>query len=172
MLLRAGVVGRILVLQPRRLAARLVAQRVAAELGSKVWGLVGFQTRHERHVGAETRILFLTEGLFLRQLLADPQLTGVGAVVLDEFHERSITADLSLGLCRQLRDGSRPELKLVVMSATLEAGGLAAFLSCPSIAAEGRTFDVTISYDEAPSETPVWERAAAAVRRGAVRRGS
>mgnify|MGYP002640443767 CR=1 FL=1 len=165
MLLRAGVVGRILVLQPRRLAARLVAQRVAAELGSKVWGLVGFQTRHERHVGAETRILFLTEGLFLRQLLADPQLTGVGAVVLDEFHERSITADLSLGLCRQLRDGSRPELKLVVMSATLEAGGLAAFLSCPSIAAEGRTFDVTISYDEAPSETPVWERAAAAVRR-------
>ena len=165
MLLRAGIVGRIVVLQPRRLAARLVAQRVAAQLGGQVGGLVGYQTRHERHVSAATRILFLTEGLFLRQLLADPQLTGVGAVVLDEFHERSVAADLSLGLCRQLRRQSRPDLRLLVMSATLEAGGVAEYLSCPSVSAQGRTFDVRVSYDETPVEAPVWERAAAALRR-------
>lgn len=164
MLLRAGVEGRILVLQPRRLAARLVAHRVAAELGGQVGDLVGFQTRHERHVSSATRILFLTEGLFLRQLLADPQLRGVGAVVLDEFHERSVAADLSLGLCRQLRAGSRPDLRLIVMSATLDAGNIAAYLSCPSVIAEGRTFEVSVAYDEMAASTPVWERAAGALR--------
>jgi len=165
MLLRAGIDGRILVLQPRRLAARLVAQRVAAELGSQVGDVVGFQTRHERHVSSATRILFLTEGLFLRQLLADPQLRGVGAVILDEFHERSVAADLSLGLCRELRAGSRPDLRLIVMSATLDAGDIAEYLSCPSVIAEGRTFEVSVAYDETPASTPVWERAAGALRR-------
>ena len=165
MLLRAGIVGRILVLQPRRLAARMVAQRVATELDCQPGDLVGYQTRHERHVSPATRILFLTEGLFLRQLLANPQLQGVGAVVLDEFHERSVAADLSLGLCRQLRRATRPDLRLIVMSATLDTEGIAEYLACPSVSAEGRTFDVSISYDETPVETPVWERAAGALRR-------
>ena len=107
MLLHAGIEGRILVLQPRRLAARIVARRVADELDCGLGGLVGYQTRHERHISHATRILFLTEGLFLRQLLADPKLTGVGAVVLDEFHERNLAVDLALGLCRRLRAGAR-----------------------------------------------------------------
>ncbi len=165
MLLRGGVAGRILVLQPRRLAARVVAQRVADELGCRVGDLVGYQTRHDRQVTAATRILFLTEGLFLRQLQANPTLDGVGAVLLDEFHERSLAADLALGLCRRLRAGCRPDLRLVVMSATLEADVVADFLSCPAVRAEGRIHDVDISYDDAHGEAPVWERASRALRR-------
>jgi ATP-dependent helicase HrpB len=165
MLLHAGIEGRILVLQPRRLAARLVARRVAEELGVEVGGLVGYQTRHERVVSDDTRILFLTEGLFLRQLLADPALHGVGAVLLDEFHERSISADLALGLCRRLRSGSRPDLRLVVMSATLETAAVAEYLSCPAVRAEGRTFPVEVGYDEGGTDAPVWERAGGALRR-------
>jgi ATP-dependent helicase HrpB len=165
MLLRSGIEGRILVLQPRRLATRVVARRVAEELDCEPGDLVGYQTRHERHLSHATRILFLTEGLFLRQLLANPELTGVGAVVLDEFHERSVAADLALGLCRRLRAGARPDLRLVVMSATLDAGVVADYLSCPSIHAEGRTFAVDIEYDEGDAGSPVWERAATALRR-------
>lgn len=164
MLLRHGVQGLILVLQPRRLAARLVARRVAAELDVEPGELVGYQTRHERVAGTETRILFITEGLFLRRLLSDPQLGGVGAVVLDEFHERSVAADLALGLCRQLRQSSRPDLRLVVMSATLDTSTVADYLDCPAVQAGGRTYDVHIDYDETPTTTPVWERAAAVLR--------
>jgi ATP-dependent helicase HrpB len=165
MLLRDGVEGQILVLQPRRLAARVVAQRVAEELGCELGDLVGFQTRHERKVSGSTRILFLTEGLFLRILLTNPELTGVGAVVLDEFHERSLAVDLALGLCNLLRAGPRPDLRLVVMSATLDADAVATFLDCPSLRAKGRTYDVSIEYDTAPTDTPVWERAGSALRR-------
>lgn len=165
MLLHAGIEGRILVLQPRRLAARIVARRVADELDCGLGGLVGYQTRHERHISHATRILFLTEGLFLRQLLADPKLTGVGAVVLDEFHERNLAVDLALGLCRRLRAGARPDLRLIVMSATLDAGVVADYLSCPSVHAEGRTFAVDIEYETGDSQAPVWDRAGAALRR-------
>lgn len=162
MLLRAGVDGLILVLQPRRLAARMVARRVAEELGVEAGTLVGYHTRHERVASAGTRILFVTEGLFLRRLLADPQLQGVGAVVLDEFHERSIAADLALGLCRHLRQTVRPDLRLIVMSATLNASIVADYLACPAVCAEGRAYDVELKYDEAPADAPVWERAASA----------
>ncbi|MBQ36657.1 MAG: ATP-dependent helicase HrpB [Gemmatimonadaceae bacterium] len=165
MLLHSGVVGRILVLQPRRLAARVVAHRVAEELGGTVGDVVGFQTRHERHIGEATRIVFLTEGLFLRQLLADPELKGVGAVVLDEFHERSLAVDLTLGLCRQLRRAGRRDLRLVVMSATLDVEAVSGYLDCPAVQADGRTFDVDVQYDDMDAATPVWERAAACLRR-------
>ncbi|MFC1525389.1 ATP-dependent helicase HrpB [Candidatus Latescibacterota bacterium] len=154
--------GSILVLQPRRLATRLVATRVAAEMGCAPGELVGYQTRHERRVGNHTRIRFLTEGLFLRQLLSDPQLTGVGAVLLDEFHERSLGADLSLGFIRGLQEGTRPDLRLVVMSATLDADAVAAQLGCPALVAQGRAFPVDIHYDSRPGDSPIWERAATA----------
>ena len=175
---RSGLVeGHILVLQPRRLATRLVAARVAAEMGCSPGELVGYQTRHERRVGAGTRIRFLTEGLFLRQLLSDPQLGQVGAVILDEFHERSIGADLALGFLRRLQEGTRPDLRLVVMSATLDAGAVAAHLGCPALVTEGRTYPVDIDYLPGQadagrhtsaggrSEAPIWEQAAAAVAR-------
>ena len=104
--------GEIIVLQPRRLAARLAAQRIAEERGEQLGDLVGYQTRYDRQVSDRTRIRFLTEGLFLRRLQGDPDLRGVGAVLLDEFHERSVAADLGLGLVRQLQETRRPELRL------------------------------------------------------------
>lgn len=165
-LLAAGLAGdgQILVLQPRRLAARLVATRVASELNSPLGQVVGYQTRHEGRHGPDTRILFLTEGLFLRRLLADPQLPGVAAVILDEFHERSLAADLALGLCKRLRATQRPELALVVMSATLEAEPVAAWLGCGSLATQGRAYPVRIDYTPGPAQAPVWTCAAAALR--------
>lgn len=157
------VEGLILVLQPRRLAARLVARRIAAERGESVGDVVGFHTRHERQAGPDTRILFVTEGLFLRRLLSEPDLPGVGAVILDEFHERSIDADLALGLVRRLRAQTRPDLRLVVMSATLDAAQLADTLNCLALRAEGRAYDVDVDYIDG-GDAPVWNRAASALR--------
>ena len=134
------VEGEIIVLQPRRLAARLVARRIAEERGEPLGELVGYQTRYDRQVSNRTRIRFLTEGLFLRRLQADPKLSGVGAVLLDEFHERSVAADLSLGLIRRLQETSRPELRLMPMSATLDANALSDWLDCSVINAEGRAY--------------------------------
>lgn len=168
---RQVVTGDIVVLQPRRLATRLVAGRVADEMGCRLGELVGYQTRHERRVGDGTRIRFLTEGLFLRQLLADRELRGVGAVVLDEFHERSIDADLALGLVRQLQEGARPDLRLLVMSATLDAQDVATRLECPALVTEGRAFAVNVDYCAPVPATgggnaaPIWEQAAGAVSR-------
>ncbi|MDX9982373.1 MAG: DEAD/DEAH box helicase, partial [Lentisphaeria bacterium] len=128
LLAELGGRGRILVLQPRRLAARLLAGRVAEELGGRLGGLVGFQTRYEREVSAETRIQFITEGLLPRLLMGNRSLDGVAAVVFDEFHERGISSDLGLALVRELRRTSRPDLAVVVMSATLAAEPVSAFL--------------------------------------------
>lgn len=151
--------GEIIVLQPRRLAARLVARRIAEERGVALGGLVGYQTRHDQQTSAETRILFLTEGLFLRRLQSDPQLRRVGAVLLDEFHERSLAADMSLGLVRQLQETSRPDLLLIPMSATLDAGALSSWLSCPVLGAEGRAYPVDIRYRPAGPQTAPWQAA-------------
>ena len=169
-LLRDGLAaGRILVLQPRRLAARLLAERVAEELGSRLGGVVGFQTRFERAVSAETRILFVTEGLLPRMLLADPTLGGIGAVVFDEFHERGLSSDLSLALVRDLGRERRPDLRVVVMSATLAAAPVCAFLDgCPHLHAEGRLYPVETSYLDRAPKGEVWDTAAEAV--GAVLR--
>ena len=100
--------ARIAILQPRRLATRLVAQRVADELEVELGGLVGYQTRHDSKVSANTRIRFLTEGLFLRLLQSDPKLDEFNIVVLDEFHERSVNADVTLGLIRRLQETAVP----------------------------------------------------------------
>jgi ATP-dependent helicase HrpB len=139
--------GRILVLQPRRMAARAAARRIAAEQGTALGDAVGYQVRFDQQIGPRTRIALVTEGILLRMLHDDPLLESVGAVVFDEFHERNLNSDLALGMVRRIQQTVRPHLKIVVMSATLDAAPVAAFLgNCPVIASEGRMFPVEIRY--------------------------
>ena len=164
--------GEILVLQPRRLAARLSALRVAAVLGEPIGQRVGYRVRFESAGAAGTRLWFLTEGVLLRRLRDDPELDGVAAVVLDEFHERSLDADLALALLRQLqiRRAARGQtLRLIVMSAALDAEPVARFLADPvRLRTEGRSFPVEVEYPSARSrnrdELPLERKVAAAVR--------
>lgn len=143
--------GKILVLEPRRLAARLSAERAAWFLGEECGEVVGYSVRQESKVGAKTRLHFVTEGLFVRMLQDDPLLTGVGMVVLDEFHERHLSTDISLALVRRLQDSLRPDLKLLVMSATLDSKKLEDYLGeIPSHDIAGKTWPVTISYHPNP----------------------
>ncbi len=139
--------GNVLVLEPRRIAARLAARRVAEERGEKIGDTVGYQVRFEEVAGPRTRLRFLTEGVLTRRLLSDPRLEGVGAVVLDEFHERHLETDLALALLKRLQSTARRDLKLVVMSATLEADPVARYLSeCPIARSEGRLFELSITH--------------------------
>ncbi|NVJ00476.1 ATP-dependent helicase HrpB [Myxococcus sp. AM009] len=143
----------IIVLQPRRLPTRLAAQRVSEELGERVGESVGYQVRFEDVRSAKTRLSFVTEGVLGRRLLSDPKLRDVGIVVLDEFHERHLSADISLALLRRLQETARPDLKVVVMSATLEAEPIRTYLGgCPSLRSEGRRFDVSVEYLPAPDD--------------------
>ncbi|MBV9926283.1 MAG: ATP-dependent helicase HrpB [Acidobacteria bacterium] len=167
-LLDAGVAGGgdVLVLEPRRLAARMAARRVAEERGEKLGETVGYQVRFEEVAGRATRLRFLTEGVLTRRLLADPQLQGVGCVVLDEFHERHLQADLALALLRRLQRAGRPDLKLVAMSATLDAAPVARYLEdCPVLRSEGRRFDVSTEHLTRHDERPLEVQVEAAVRR-------
>ncbi|HEX8459341.1 MAG TPA: ATP-dependent helicase C-terminal domain-containing protein [Pyrinomonadaceae bacterium] len=158
--------GEILVLEPRRIAARLAARQVAAELGEDLGETVGYQVRFENVGGARTRLRYVTEGVLLRRLLADPQLSGVAAVVLDEFHERHLEADLALALLKRLQRGARPELLIVAMSATLDAAPVARFLGdCPVLRSEGRRFEVEIEHLARTDERPVAAQVQAAVGR-------
>ena len=126
MLLRHGLLdaGQVVVLQPRRLATRLLAKRVAEEVGAPLGQTVGYQIRLDARVSAATRIRFVTEGILLRQMSFDPALRGVSALIFDEFHERHLYGDISLARALQLQQTVRPDLKLIVMSATLDAGAL------------------------------------------------
>ena len=160
-LLDAGLAGpgrEVLVLQPRRIAARMSAQRVADSVGEPVGRRVGYQVRFESATSPQTRLRFITEGLLARKLHADPELRDVGVVVLDEFHERHLDGDLGLALLRQLQRGARPDLALVVMSATLDAAPVQRYLSegtdheCPRITSAGRMYPVTTEYLGATSE--------------------
>lgn len=158
--LLSKVKGEVIVLEPRRIAARLAARRVAFELGEKAGETVGYQVRFEEVIGPRTRLRFVTEGVLTRRLLTDPDLKGVDAVVLDEFHERHLDSDLALALLKRLQR-RRPELRLIVMSATLEADPVAQFLgSCPIVRSEGRLFDIAIEhlpYSPKPLEVQVRE---------------
>ena len=146
-LLEAQIAGRgeVLVAEPRRLAARMAARRVADELGEPLGQQVGYRVRFEEVAGPKTRLIYVTEGVLVRRLLQDPKLDGVGAVVLDEFHERHLDTDLLLALLARLRATTRPDLALVVMSATLDAEPVAAYLGdCPRLRSEGRMYPLTV----------------------------
>lgn len=155
----------ILMLEPRRLAARLAAGRMAELLGEPPGGTVGYAVRFERRRGPSTRLEVVTEGLATRRLQDDPELTGVGLVILDEFHERSLDADLALALTLDVRASLRPDLRVLVMSATLDAAPVASLLGeAPVVRSEGRSFPVgTVHLGTAP-ERPVERRMAEAVR--------
>lgn len=158
-LLGSGLVGegRVLLVEPRRIAARSAARRMAAEWGADLGREIGYQVRFEKRWGEATRILAVTDGVLLRQLQADPFLEGVAAVVFDEFHERRLDSDLALAMVRRVQREVRSDLHVVVMSATLESEPVALFLGgCPVLESEGRRFPVEISYlgDDAPLRAP------------------
>ena len=139
--------GKILVLEPRRLAARAAARRMASELGEKTGETVGYRVRMESRVSAATRIEVITEGVFTRMILDDPELTGIAAVLFDEFHERSLDGDLGLAFALDVQSALRPDLRLVPMSATIDAAGVSALLdSAPVIESTGRSFPVVTRY--------------------------
>jgi ATP-dependent helicase HrpB len=155
----------VLVLEPRRLAARLAARFVAAERGEAVGCTVGYQVRFEEVAGPRTRLRFLTEGVLTRRLLSDPTLARVAAVVLDEFHERHLEGDLALALLRRLQKTQRPDLRLVAMSATLDAAPVAQYLGgARVIRSEGRQYPLEIEYTP-HSVAPLEEQVAAALER-------
>lgn len=163
-LLDGGIAGagKILVLQPRRVAARATAARISAERGSPLGEETGYRVRFEAKAGKATRIEIVTEGILLRRLLSDSFLDGVSCVVFDEFHERSLAADLTLGMVRQVQE-LRPELKIVVMSATLAAEPVAKYLGgAPVVVSEGRTFPVAIRYQPDLSRRPLADSVASA----------
>jgi ATP-dependent RNA helicase HrpB len=162
--------GEIVVLEPRRLAARLGAARVAAELGEEVGATVGYQVRFDKRASSRTRIRFVTEGVLTRWLTRDPELGGVATVVLDELHERHLHADLALALCERLRRERRGDLEIVAMSATLEAAPVAELLAAEVVRCDVRRFDVAVEHLERASKEPLELLVAAAVRR-AVREG-
>jgi ATP-dependent helicase HrpB len=155
--------GEVWVLEPRRLAARLAARRVAEERNEPLGEIVGYQVRFEQVSSPRTRLRYLTEGVLTRRVLSDPALRSVGIVILDEFHERHLDTDLALALLRRLQTTSRPDLKLLVMSATLDAAPIAEFLgACPTVRSEGRLFPNEVRYRPHSSE-PLEDQVRAAV---------
>lgn len=153
--------GEIVVLQPRRLPTRMLAARVAAERGARLGGEVGYQMRFDSVVSRDTRIRFVTEGTLLRQMTENASLPGIAAILFDEFHERHLQGDVCLALALQIAATKRPDLRLIVMSATLDSGRLADYLApCTVIRSEGRTFPVATRYLDRPVDferTPPWE---------------
>jgi ATP-dependent helicase HrpB len=158
--------GQVVILQPRRLATRLLAARVAAELGVKLGEEVGYQIRFENVTSSKTKIRFVTEGVLLRQMIEDPKLRGISVLIFDEFQERHLYGDITLARALDLQEQFRPDLSLVVMSATLNAGELGKYLKpCATLSSAGRMFPVEIEYAAEPGyvdKRPIWEQAAGA----------
>lgn len=169
MLLDRGLLGggEVVVLQPRRLPARMLASRVARERGGAPGGEVGYQIRLDRVCSAATKIRYVTEGILLRQMLSDPTLSGVAAICFDEFHERHLYGDITLARALEIQETLRPDLRLVVMSATLETAALQQYLApCELLVSGGRTHPVQVRYlEKSPAERPVWELVAEAFER-------
>lgn len=156
--------GKIVLLSPRRIAARAAATRMAGERGERIGETIGYRVRLDSKVGPATRIEVITEGVFTRMILDDPELRGAAAILFDEFHERSLEGDLGLALARETQAALRPDLKLVVMSATLDAARVAALLGdAPVIVSEGRMFPVRTMYRPRDSRARLEEEVAAAV---------
>src|SRR3954468_1176346 len=168
MLLKHGLLGngQVVVLQPRRLAARLLASRVAWERKVVLGREVGYQIRFENVTSPQTRIRFVTEGVLLRQIVQDPRLSGISALIFDEFHERHLYGDITLARALDLQEKDRPDLQILVMSATLDAARLEDYLKpCRVVESQGRTYSVEIKYAGSPAyvdKRPVWEQAAEA----------
>jgi len=169
-----GAPGRIIILEPRRLAARAAARRMAALLGEAVGETVGYRVRLDSRVSRRTRIEVVTEGVLIRLLQQDAELSGVCAVIFDEFHERSLEADLALALCLDVQQGLRDDLKLIVMSATLDGEKVAEIMgNAPIVTSAGRAWPVAVRYQDRPVTGPV-EQAVAEAALAALRqeRGS
>lgn len=163
---QAQLSGRIIMLEPRRIAARSVAERLAEQLNEPVGMTIGYRMRSESKVSAATRLEVVTEGILTRMLQQDPELTGVSLVILDEFHERSLQADLALALLLDVQEGLRDDLRILVMSATLDNQRLSALLpDAPVIVSEGRSYPVTRSYHPLPSHQPFEQSVASVVLR-------
>ncbi|TPI64049.1 ATP-dependent helicase HrpB [Mesorhizobium sp. B3-1-7] len=157
--------GRIVLLEPRRLAARAAARRMAELLGEEPGGTVGYAMRMENRTSARTKILVVTEGVLSRMILDDPELPGVSAVIFDEFHERSLDGDFGLALALDVQGALRPDLRLLVMSATLDGARVARLLAqAPVIESEGRAYPVEVRYDERPAGLAIEDAMAKAVR--------
>ncbi|MDL5046017.1 ATP-dependent helicase HrpB [Oscillatoria amoena NRMC-F 0135] len=163
MLLDRGLAdnGQVMILQPRRLATRMLAARVASERRERLGGEVGYQIRFEDFSGPETRIKFVTEGILLRQMLSNPRLDGIGTIIFDEFHERHLYGDITLARALQIQETLRPDLRIIVMSATLAVEELKNYLGPNTriISSEGRTFPVEARYLRKADESPIWDQA-------------
>ena len=161
-MLEAGLTqGKILMLEPRRLAARAAAERMAQTLGEDVGQTVGYRVRGAAAISKNTRIEVVTEGILTRMLQDQPDLPGIGAVIFDEFHERSLNADLGLALCLEVAGALRDDLLLVAMSATLDAGPVAALMQAPIVTSEGRSFPVEPRWLDRPIGKQRFENATA-----------
>ena len=168
-LLQDGHPGRIVMLEPRRLAARTAAQRMAETLGETIGQTVGYRIRGEAKVSKTTRIEVVTEGILTRMIQSDPTLPGIGTLIFDEFHERSLNADLGLALALEVRAALREDLRLLVMSATLDAAPVAALMGdAPLITSQGRAFPVETRWLDRPTGQQRWDDAMATLIRQAV----
>lgn len=157
--------GEIVVLEPRRIAARMAAARVAEELGERLGDRVGYTVRFDDVSSARTRVKFVTEGILTRRLVAEPTLPRVRVIVLDELHERSLHADLALAMVRRLRLEGREDLAVVAMSATLDSERVAAFLDAEVVEVPGRAYEVTIEHASARDDRRLEEQVASACAR-------
>lgn len=157
--------GQILLLSPRRLAARAAAERIAELMGEPVGGLVGYATRMDSKQSAKTRILVLTEGIFHNRIQDDPELAAISAVLFDEVHERSLDSDFGLALALDAQGGLRPDLRLVAMSATLDGGRFAKLMDAPVIESEGKSWPLTLRHIGRKAEARIEDEMAAAIRR-------
>lgn len=169
MLLDGGLLrdGQARILQPRRLPTRLLAKWVAQARRAKLGGEVGYQMRFENVTSADTAICYVTEGVLLRQILADPELNGVSAIVFDEFHERHLYGDITLARALQIQESTRPDLLIIVMSATLDVAAVRRYFEpCAVLSSEGRAYPVRIEYlPQPPGRAPVWDLAVKELRR-------
>ena len=156
--------GKVLMLEPRRLAAKQIAERMADLLHERVGETVGYRVRFETKVSAQTRIEVITEGILSRMLVNDPGLEGVSVVLFDEFHERCLASDVALAFTRETQQILRPDLRIVLMSATIDVDSLSQALDAPVVKAEGRLFPVEILYGEESDAAHVAEQVAHAVR--------
>jgi ATP-dependent helicase HrpB len=157
--------GRIILVEPRRLAARAAARRMAALLNGEVGGTVGYAMRMDNRTSAATRVLVVTEGVVARMILDDPELSGIAAIVFDEFHERSLDGDFGLALALDVQGALRPDLRLLVMSATLDGARVSTLLGdAPVVTSEGRAFPVDIRHEPRGPDEPVEDAMARAIR--------